>query len=105
MDIKIDISEHARYLDKISVLGAATDNGNYKKNVCLMPRTKKRIVKYASKIDKIHAIMVYFLIKNEIQKYSSIHLCCDVSKNKLINNLRKLFRGNKTWVKLEKNIT
>ncbi len=103
MDVKIDVSENVRFIEKDSVLGVATEDGHYKKNVCLYPRVKRRINHYSDKIDKVHSVLVYHLIKDEIQLYSSIQLCRDVSSNKLINNLRKLFKNNVHWTKLEKS--
>ena len=101
MDVKIDVSENVRFVDKLSVLGVATDNKSYKKNVCLYPRAKRRIVKYSSKVDKIHAILLYELVRDELSQYSSITICCDVSRNKLRNNLRKLFKENSRWRDME----
>jgi hypothetical protein len=102
MHVKIDVSEHLRYIERDSILAVATDDGKYRKNVCLFPRVKKRINHYSGKIDIIHSIMVYYLIRDDLTKYSSITICCDVSKNKLRNNLAKLFKDNKTWKSLEK---
>ena len=97
MNVKIDVSENLKFTDKTSIMGVATDDGKYKKNVYLLPKVKKRINKYASNIEKIHSIQIYHLIKNEIKKYGSIHICSDISKNKLMNNLRKLFKGDSYW--------
>jgi len=103
MDVKVDVSENVRFQKKISVIGVATDNGHYKKNICLEPRTKKRIAKYKSHIGKIHCILIFDLIKEEIQKYNSIQFCTDIGKRELMNRLRHLFKGNKYWKRLEKN--
>lgn len=103
MHVKIDISENVRFVEKDSVLGVATDDQSYKKNVCLYPRVKKRIHQYPSKVDKVHSILIYYLIKDELHLYSSIQICNDINKNKLINNLRKLFKDNPHWSKLEKS--
>ena len=61
MDVKIDVSENVRFMEKDSVLGVATEDGHYKKNVCLYSRVKRRINHYSDKIDKIHSIMLLFL--------------------------------------------
>ncbi|MBI1936336.1 hypothetical protein HYS31_07930 [Candidatus Woesearchaeota archaeon] len=103
MDVKIDVSEHVRFIEKDSVLGVATEDGQYKKNVCLYPRVKRRINHYSDKIDKVHSIMLFILIKDDVNLYNSIHICCDVSRNKLINDLRKLFKGDPYWSGLEKS--
>ena len=103
MHVKIDVSENVRFIEKDSILGVATENKCYKKNVCLYPRVKRRIHKYVNKSDKIHSIMVYHLIKEDIRLYSKVHICSDVSRNKLINDLRKLFKNNGYWINLEKS--
>ncbi len=103
MYVKIDVSEHVRYIDKITILAVATDDGTYKKNVCLYPRVKRRILRYAGKVDQIHACLAFLLLKEDLLKYSEIQFCTDVSKNKLTNNLRKLFKQHSTWKMLEQN--
>lgn len=103
MDVKIDISENVRFIEKHSIIGVSDQNGTYKKNLCLPPRVKKRIPNYASKTDKIHSSLIFHLIKGDITKFKSIQICPDVSRNKLFNNLRRLFKGNKYWINLEKS--
>ncbi len=103
INVKLDISENVRFIEKDSVLGVATEDGKYKRNICLLPRVKRRIPKYQGKRDKVHAVMVYNLINEELKQYGFIHLCNDASKNKLMNNLRSLFKGNKYWKELENN--
>lgn len=66
MHIEIDISEHLRHVEKISVLGFSTIDGKVKKNISLVPKEKKRIIEFSGKIPKIHAIMIYLLIKEDI---------------------------------------
>lgn len=100
MLVRIDISENIRFKEKDSYLGVSTDDGSYKKNVFLLPRVKRKINGYAGKTDKIHSILVYHLIKNDINKYKGIHICNDVSKNKLNNNLRRLFKNDPMWNRL-----
>ncbi len=83
MEVKIDVSENVRFVDRTSVLGIATDDKKYKNNIVLLPKIKKRINKFAGKIDKIHCILIYYLIKNELKKYESIQICCDISPNEI----------------------
>ena len=106
MHVKIDVSENLRFAKKYTALAVATDDGTYKKNVCLPIRVKRRIPHYLDKREEIHAILIYHLIKDEIDKYTSIQICPDVSKKSLRNNLRKLFKGNELWkiLELEKKI-
>ncbi|MBR9683186.1 hypothetical protein GOV03_01470 [Candidatus Woesearchaeota archaeon] len=101
LEVKVDISENARFMDKLSIIGVATEDGTYKKNRALHPKVKKRITNYSNFIEKIHAILIYKLIKNDLEKYSSLQICCDVAKNKLRNNLRKLFSNNVEWHRLD----
>jgi len=103
MDVKIDISENIRFVDKDSILGVATDKGDYKKHICLYSRVKKRIKKYSNKIAQIHSILIFLLIKDDVQNYTSIQICKDASPVKIFNCLRKLFGKNEDWIKLEKN--
>ncbi|MFH1065172.1 MAG: hypothetical protein V1734_01560 [Nanoarchaeota archaeon] len=103
LDVKVDISENARFIDKVSVLGVATDDGSYRKNVYLEPKVKRRITGYAGKVEEVHSILVYNLIKDELSKYSSLTICHDISKNKLRNYLRLLFKSDKYWNQLEQN--
>ena len=103
MKVKIDVSENIRFVDKDSILGVTTDDGSYKKHICLYPRIKKRIKNYSNKLPYIHSILIYFLIKDDIQNYSSIQICRDASPVKIFNCLRKLFGNNKDWIRLEKN--
>jgi hypothetical protein len=63
VNIKIDISENIKFVDKISILGMATDDKSFQNNVFLASRTKKRIPNYPSKSQTIHAILFYYLVK------------------------------------------
>jgi len=103
LKVKIDISGNTRFIDEVSVLGVATENGEYKKNIFLEPKIKRRITNYANKYEEIHTIMIYNLIKNEMKKYSLITFCHDINKNKLKNYLRKLFKNNSYWQELDIN--
>ena len=53
MKVAIDISENIRYQDKVSVLGVASENGEYAKNIALIPKDKRRVVNYNALSDKI----------------------------------------------------
>ena len=101
MDVQIDVSENVRFIEKPSFLAVASKDGSYHKHICLLPRFKKRINNYAGRVPQIHAILVYCLIKDELKLYSSIQICNDVSRNKLMNCLRKLFKGNDSWTVLK----
>jgi hypothetical protein len=104
MHVKIDISENVRFIEKDSILAVTTDDGCYRKNVCLYPRVKRRIKNYSGKREIVHSIMVYHLIKDELQKYTSITICKDVSKNKLQNCLAKLFKDNAVWDRIKSQV-
>ena len=61
---------------------------------------KKRVKKYIKLRPQIHAALVYCLINDELQKYSSIKICPDVGKNAIHNNLLHLFKDNEHYAKL-----
>ncbi|MFA5142081.1 MAG: hypothetical protein WC471_03850 [Candidatus Woesearchaeota archaeon] len=101
MHIKLDLGEHLRFIEKYSVLGVANDDGSYKKNICLPERVKRRIKGYRGLLDKVHAILIYLLLKEDLSLFSYIQICSDSSKSKLRNNLRKLFKDSVIWRRLE----
>lgn len=102
MDVMIDISENLKHVNKISVLGVSDELKKHQFNIRINPFHKKGIKKYPLKIPLIYAIMVSELIIPHLPKYSSIQICNDVSANKLMNHLNKIFKKNKEWISLKK---
>lgn len=103
MNVKIDVSGNVRFVDEISVLGVATEDGTYRKNVFLKAKTKKRITNYSSLNPEVHAILIYRLIKDDLPNYGHLHICEDVGASKLKNCLRILFKDDKNWQNLDSN--
>ena len=100
MDIQIDISGNVKDAARDSFLGAAEKEGTYKRSVHLPASVKKKIKNYRKYRDEIHVCLVYLLIKDELAKYSSIHLCNDIGKNSLHNKLLKVFKDDEYYNKL-----
>lgn len=94
--IEIDISGQIQQLNYDSALGFIRDNG-LEKSVYLRNKTKKEIIKkykgqVTNLIEKIHCIMIYLCIKDELEDIAEIKICKDVDFRVLKNLLPLLFK-------------
>jgi len=109
MKIEIDISGNMKFLYKDSVMAFATKEGDISNTILLDRRLKREIfVKYRSRIknikEQMHCIMIYYCIKNYLNKISEMKICPDISPNKLHHYLRLLFSSNNLFLKIKKVI-
>lgn len=93
MEIEVDISGNMKFLYKDSVLAFATKDGSLFNTVFLDKRLKRKIfIKYKSKIknlkEKLHCIMIYYCVKDYLNKISEMKICPDVSPFKMNQYLR-----------------
>ncbi len=96
--IEIDISRQIQQLNYDSALSFKRDNG-IEKSVYLRSKDKKEIIKkykgqVINLIEKIHCILVYYCIKNELDNINEIKICKDVDFRTLKNLLPLLFMEN-----------
>jgi len=107
--IEIDISGQIQQLNYNSALGFRRDNG-IEKSVYLDSKVKKQIVKkYKSQvtnlIEKLHCIMIYYCVKDDLDSVDEIKICKDVDFRRIgkllplllkefnnINNVKFSFR-------------
>ncbi len=94
--IEIDISGQIQQLNHDSALGFSRDNG-IEKSVYLRSKDKKEIIKkyggqVTNLIEKLHCILVYYLIKDELKEVTEIKVCKDVDFRTLKNLLPLLFK-------------
>ncbi len=94
--IEIDISGQIQQVNYDSALGFRRDNG-IEKSVFLRSKDKKEIIrKYGGHvmnlIEKIHCILIYYLIKDELEDINEIKICKDVDFRTLKNLLPFLFK-------------
>ncbi len=95
--IEIDISGQIQQLNYDSALGFRRDNG-IEKSVFFRSKDKKEIIKkYGGQvmnlIEKLHCILIYYLIKDNLDNISEIKICKDVDFRTLKNLLPILFKG------------
>jgi len=93
--IEIDISGQVQQLNYDSALGFRMEDG-LEKSVFLRSKDKKEIVRKYSRritnvIEKLHCILIYYLIKDELENISQIKICKDVDFRTLKNLLPLLF--------------
>ncbi len=98
MKIEIDISGQIQQLNYDSALGFRRENG-IEKSVFLRSKDKKEIIKkYGGQInnliEKLHFILIYYLINNELENINEIKICKDVDFRVLKNLLPLLFKEN-----------
>ena len=96
--IEIDISGQIQQLTYDSALGFRRDNG-FEKSVYLRNKEKKEIIKkykgqVMNLIEKLHCILTYYLIKDELDSISEIKICKDVNFRTMKNLLPLLFKEN-----------
>jgi len=94
--IEIDISGQIQQLNHDSAVGFRRDNG-FEKSVFLRSKDKKEIIKkykgqITNLIEKLHCILIYYCIKDEITEVGEIKICKDVSFRRLKNLLPLLFK-------------
>jgi len=98
MKIEIDISGQIQQLNYDSALGFRRENG-YEKSVFLSIKVKKEIIKkYKGQvidlIEKLHCILIYYCIKDDLENVSEIKICRDVSFRRVKNLLPLLFKNH-----------
>jgi hypothetical protein len=96
MKIEIDISGQIQQLNYDSALGFSRSNG-IEKSVYLRSDTKKDLIKkYKNQvinlIEKLHCILIYYCIKDDLDNVSEIKICKDVSFRRIKNLLPLLFK-------------
>ena len=96
--IEIDISGQIQQLNYDSALGFRRDNG-IEKSVYLRSKTKKEIIKkykgqVTNLIEKLHCILIYHCIKDNLDNVNEIKICKDVDFRSLKNLLPFLFKEN-----------
>lgn len=98
MGIKLylDISGQIQQLNLDSSLGCISGDG-LKKSVHLKSSIKKEIInKYKGQItniiEKLHCIMIYYCIKDNLKDVGEIEICRDVSFRRIKNLLPLLFK-------------
>ena len=96
MKIEIDISGQIQQINYDSSLGMKREDG-FEKSVFLRSKDKKDILrKYRGQvidlIEKIHAILIYYCIIDELNTVSEIKICKDVNFRVLKNILPLLFK-------------
>ena len=96
MKIEVDISGQIQQNNYDSALGFRRENGLVK-SVYLRSRTKKDIIrKYKNQvtnlIEKLHCIMIYLCIKDDLNDVKEIKICRDVNYRKIGKLLPFLFK-------------
>jgi len=96
MRIEIDISGQIQQKNYDSALGFRRENGIVK-SVYLRSSTKKEILKkyknqVTNLIEKLHCIMIYLCIKDNLKDAKEIKICSDVNYRKLRKLLPFLFK-------------
>ena len=97
MRIEIDISGQVQQLNYDSALGFWRENG-LEKAVHLTSKTKKVIIKkykgqVTNLIEKLHCILIYYCIKDDLDDVNEIKICRDISARRLKNFLPLLFKA------------
>lgn len=95
--IEIDISGQIQQLNHDSAVGFRRDNG-FEKSVFLRSKDKKEIIKkykgqITNLIEKIHCILIYYCIRDDLNEVSEIKICKDVSFRRIKNLLPFLFKS------------
>lgn len=96
MRIEIDISGQIQQINYDSALGFRRENG-IEKSVFLRSKDKKEIIKkykgqVTNLIEKLHAILIYYCIKDNLEGVKEIKICRDVNFRALKNLLPFLFK-------------
>ena len=109
MHIEIDISGNMKFLYKDSVMAFSDKDGSMFNTVFLSSKLKREIFsKYKNKIvdlkDQMHCIMIYYCIKDYINKISRMKICPDISPNKIHHYLELYFSNDNVFLKIKKRI-
>jgi len=96
MKIEIDISGQIQQKNYNSVIGFRRENGVVK-SVYLNSKVKKQIIeKYKGQvynlIEKLHCILIYYCIKDDLENVNEIRICRDVDFRILKNLFPLLFK-------------
>lgn len=94
--IEVDISGQIQQLNLDSALGFRRDNG-VEKSVFLRNKDKKEIIKkykgqITDLIEKLHCIMIYYCIKDDLDNVDEIKVCKDVNFRRIKRLLPFLFK-------------
>ena len=105
MIMQLDISGQIQQKNLDSSLGFKRSDGKTG-SVFLRKQVKQKLIKeykgqVINLIEKIHCIMIYYCIKDNLENVKEIKICKDVNKRKISLLLPKLFRGNKTFEKIK----
>lgn len=109
MYIEIDVSGNVKFLYNDSVMAFATKEGDVSNTVFLDKRLKREIfVKYKNRIknvkEQLHCIMIYYCIKDFIDRISKMKICPDISPFKM-NHYLGLYLPKDSFLKIKKRIT
>lgn len=101
MKIGIDISGQIQQRSYDSSLGFKRSDG-LKGSIFLRKQLKKTIIqKYKGQItnliEKLHCILIYYAIKDNLKGVKEIKICKDISLRRIKNLLPKLFKENKLF--------
>tara|TARA_Y100000310_G_C20291339_1_gene627348 strand:+ start:203 stop:646 length:444 start_codon:yes stop_codon:yes gene_type:complete len=108
MRIEIDISGNMKFLYKDSVMAFATEDGKVYNTVFLDKRLKRKIfTKYSSRIknvkEQLHCIMIYYCIRDYIDKIKEMKICPDISPFKM-NQYLRVYLPKDSFGKIKKKI-
>lgn len=101
MIIQIDISGQIQQKNYDSALGFKRSDGK-SGSVFLRKQLKQKLTnKYKGQVinfvEKVHCIMIYYAIKNQLDGVKEIKICKDVNKRNLAYLLPKLFKDDKEF--------
>lgn len=107
MIIQIDISGQIQQKNYDSSVGFKRNDG-LTNSVFLRKETKKEIIsKYKGQvtnlIEKVHCILVYYCIKDYLEKVKEIKICKDCNPRKIKYFLLLLFKGNSHFSNIKIN--
>lgn len=96
MKVEIDISGQIQQMNLDSALGMKRSDG-LEKSVFLKSEIKKEIIKkykgqVTNLIEKIHCILIYYCIRDNLSGIKEIIICRDVSFRRIKNLLPLLFK-------------
>ncbi|MAG02984.1 hypothetical protein CMI42_06610 [Candidatus Pacearchaeota archaeon] len=108
MKIEVDISGNMKFVYRNSVMAFSTKDGKIKNTVLLNKKLKRWIIiKYKSRIknikEQLHCIMIFYCIKDHIDKISEMKICPDISPYKM-NQYLRLYLPEDYFHKIRKRI-
>lgn len=106
--IEIDISGRIDQKSYDSVVVMLNKNRNFENSIILDSKLKKEILNKNKNIKdinvKLHCILIYYCIKDYIDKILNIQICPDCSPKKIDQYLKFYFKEYKDFEKIRKRI-